>query len=416
MVPVDEVFDSKKNPEHPLSGHLPERDQRLSIRSRSASPAAYVFAPSWILSPTEKPGLRTTSLAFSSFGKRTHRDSDLKDICPTDSTKKSLLTQRTAVESDDSSLSPRPSASSPSPRSLGHTSRHATTSHEHRTDAKRPAKTLRNNSCIDLTKLPPSDTIEDFPTLATNAPDLAKHPTSSPWGNPHLIKEVFAQPTQEDSMTTQPCDPEFERLKALVPKRRSSSFAIKKHHLGSSPHSSRPRSTAGNPLPTRVSNISARQFPKRTIESPTPDEKRCIEENTDTCGSKDHSPEIEAPSITDEDKERFLNLVRVWTGGAVRWENNCGVLPRSTNHLNAKPLLPVGSDRSLDKKGYFSPFGMGPLEIQSQEPHSEDCSTFGMDNMLSNQLPLYSSSTGMNGVRDRWMFVKAPSSSLYYVM
>ncbi|KAL0075449.1 hypothetical protein J3Q64DRAFT_1841471 [Phycomyces blakesleeanus] len=426
MVPVDEVFDSKKQPEHPLSGHLPERDRRLSIRSRSASPSAYVFAPSWILSPTEKPGLRTTSLAFSSFGKRTHRESDLKDRFPRDPTNKSLLaSERTAVKTDDNNpLSPRPSASSPSPRRLPYPSQHAPDSSALHTDVRRPAKALRNNSCTDLTKLPPSDTMEEFPTLANNAPDLTKHPTSSPWGKPHLIKEVFAQPAQqEDNVTNQSCDPELARLKALVPKRISST-AIKKHTPAGSSHSNRPRSTTGKTLPTRLSSLSVRQFPKRTTESPTtPDEKRSGEENTDTSGLKDYAPEIETPTITDEDKERFLNLVRVWTGGAVRWENNCGVLPRSPSPtMNAKPLLPVGSDRLFDRRSSYSgisPFEMGPLKIHSQEPCSEtDCSIYGsMDNGLLNPTSLYSvKDTDMNGVRDRWMFAKAPSSSLYYVM
>ncbi|KAG0173487.1 hypothetical protein DFQ30_007839 [Apophysomyces sp. BC1015] len=50
--------------------------------------------------------------------------------------------------------------------------------------------------------------------------------------------------------------------------------------------------------------------------------------------------------VTDEEKDRFLNFVQMWTGGTLRRDNQCGMQPTHRKQSNnGKMMLPVGGHR-----------------------------------------------------------------------
>ncbi|KAI9493688.1 hypothetical protein BDB00DRAFT_362302 [Zychaea mexicana] len=190
--------------EHSVARLSSSNASKKSPSGRLTSPAAYVFAPSWMANSKESH--KPSNLAFSSF-------STMKTHNP----------------------APRSSNSSPYPgRPL-----HKLQPKPHHDINTTTTTTTINPATTATTATPPSSyrseqpdssgslQESEFPILGEDAASDKRHAGRSAWSNPNAIKaKVLCPPAaaSDESNAEIPLSPndiELERLKALVPKRRS---------------------------------------------------------------------------------------------------------------------------------------------------------------------------------------------------
>lgn len=218
--------------------HHQQQHHRLSGSS------SYVFAPSWMLRNGKKP-LNNDQLAFTSFSGANNSPTSY-------SSRKSDYHRPTVSTLSSSNSSPYPSSWE-----------------ENHSDK-------------------PGDS--EFPTLTSDDTINKRNEGRSAWSNPHLIKEKVLSPTRVDQVSQvdtgpSPEDIEFERLKALVPKQRTTTRKIgnrlssaspspssssssshhhhrnHQHHLQSHPHHRTSKSSSTNLRATTSRAHSLRKDP-----------------------------------------------------------------------------------------------------------------------------------------------------------
>ncbi|KAI8393688.1 uncharacterized protein BYT42DRAFT_541908 [Radiomyces spectabilis] len=327
-----------------------------SIRRSSA----YVFAPSWMQSSSNnQPSSikQWPALAFSSC------DAAHREVMENDRHSIPWLSNDT----DISSLSPHSSNSAPYPVHL-RTGRPSQTHSSYATAFHKPSHFHQPSpqsslsSTTSSTPPSPKEFEHEFPNLVHSVVEDEKRNIKSAWNDPTSIKQKLRSPPISATNTPDVAlpsshDMEIARLKVLVPKRQT---AVKKTHL---PNHSSTKNTSAVPVRSSSSKPSAKAPMSSTSTTNTPNEKivklslphkapmanKATKSPSDTILAPYANPNDSnlprdllpqpLPAATQEVKERILHLIREWTGGAVRWETNCGL---QDSNRKAKSSLIVG--------------------------------------------------------------------------
>ncbi|KAI8148835.1 hypothetical protein BJV82DRAFT_589818 [Fennellomyces sp. T-0311] len=168
---------------------------------------------------------------------------------------------------------------------------------------------------------------ENFPSLSMSGDDGKKK--RSVWNDPTTVKKKVISPTKEDDPfagmnTLVDYQQEIERLKALVPKVEKKRSSIRKSNGGLwNDLRSGQKSRVVSPT-TSQPMLSGSSVSSSNTSSVASDDDTKSDPSSRSVTDESQPSEEKEQVITEEEKARFLEFMRSWTGGWQGWGRNDG--------------------------------------------------------------------------------------------